>query len=178
VEVAGDAAARVKVQGVAVQQMEPGHWRLAFQLAPAAEGGKLGRADVRFVTADNPLGVNPYDPNSRGNLIVTSGDLHLRVNKPVKVLLRSIDVIHNFYIPEFRAKMDMLPGSESFFWVTPTKTGIYPILCAAFCGVGHSGMAGNVVVESDEDYDKWIAQQQSFSAMNAAPGIFRAASQR
>ena len=60
---------------------------------------KLGRADARFVTAANPLGVNPYDPDSKGNLIVNGGDLHLLVNKPVKIVLRSIDVIHDFYIP-------------------------------------------------------------------------------
>ncbi|MCW2318238.1 cytochrome c oxidase subunit 2 [Rhodoblastus acidophilus] len=138
--------------------------------------GKLGRADARFVTADNPLGVNPYDPNSKGNLIVNGGDLHLPVNKPVKILLRSIDVIHNFYIPEFRAKMDMLPGSESYFWFTPTKTGTFEILCAAYCGVGHSYMRGNVVIESDDDYQKWIAQQQSFTqARNGAGDRVRAA---
>jgi cytochrome c oxidase subunit 2 len=150
----------------AVVEIVGQQWNWCYRLP--AEGGKLGRADARFVTAANPLGVNPYDPNSKGNLIVNGGDLHLRVNKPVKILLRSIDVIHDFYIPEFRAKMDMLPGSESFFWITPTRTGTFEVLCAAYCGTGHPFMRGNVVVESDEDYRKWIVQQQGFTAMNSS----------
>ena len=84
------------------------------------------------------------------------GDLHLPVNKPAKLLLRSIDVVHDFYVPEFRAKMDLMPGIETFFWITPTRTGSFEILCAGFCGVGHPFMRGNVVVDSDEDYQKWL----------------------
>jgi Heme/copper-type cytochrome/quinol oxidases, subunit 2 len=54
--------------------------------------------------------------------------LHLPVGKPVKVLLRSIDVLHDFYVPEFRAKMDMIPGSVTYYWFTPTRTGTFEVL--------------------------------------------------
>ena len=62
--------------------------------------------------------------------MVEGGDLHLPVGKPVKVLLRSIDVLHDFYVPEFRAKMDMVPGMVTYFWFTPTRTGTFEVLCA------------------------------------------------
>ena len=149
-------------------------WNWTFRLP--GQGGKLGRADARFVTAANPLGVNPYDPDSKGNLIVNGGDLHLLVNKPVKIVLRSIDVIHDFYIPEFRAKMDLMPGSELFFWVTPTRTGTFEVLCVAYCGVGHPYMRASVVVDSDEDYRKWLGQQPTFAQLNGAGDRVRAAS--
>lgn len=98
------------------------------------------------------------------------------MNKPVKIVLRSIDVIHDFYIPEFRAKMDLMPGSESFFWITPTRTGTFEVLCVAYCGVGHPYMRASVVVDSDEDYRKWLGQQQTFAQLNGAGDRVRAAS--
>jgi cytochrome c oxidase subunit 2 len=76
--------------------------------------------------------------------------------------LRSIDVIHNFYVPEFRAKMDMVPGLITYYWVTPTKTGEYEILCAELCGTGHYAMLGTVIVEEESDYTNWLAQQITF----------------
>ena len=54
------------------------------------------------------------------------------------MLLRSIDVLHDFYVPEFRAKMDMIPGMVTYFWFTPTRTGEFEVLCAELCGVGHA----------------------------------------
>ena len=69
--------------------------------------------------------------------MIEGDDLHLPIGKPVKMLLRSIDVLHDFYVPEFRAKMDMIPGSVTYFWFTPTRTGTFEVLCAELCGVGH-----------------------------------------
>ncbi|TGV73873.1 cytochrome c oxidase subunit II, partial [Mesorhizobium sp. M00.F.Ca.ET.149.01.1.1] len=93
-------------------------WQWSFRLP--GKDGKLGTSDTRDVTADNPLGVAPKDPNGQDDVLVEAADLHLPVGKPIKVLLRSIDVLHDFYIPEFRAKMDMIPGSVTYFWFTPT----------------------------------------------------------
>ena len=79
---------------------------------PARTAG-LGFRCAHFVDSDNPLGLNPDDPNGQDDIVVIdSDDLHLPVGKPVKVLLRSIDVVHDFYVPEFRAKMDLMPGSS------------------------------------------------------------------
>ncbi|TIM81027.1 MAG: cytochrome-c oxidase, partial [Mesorhizobium sp.] len=77
--------------------------------------GKLGTSDTRNVSPENPLGVNASDANGQDDVVVEAADLHLPVGKPVKMLLRSIDVLHDFYVPEFRAKMDMIPGSVTYF---------------------------------------------------------------
>ena len=86
-------------------------WQWAFRLP--GPGGRLGRSDAQFVSDQNPLGLNPDDPSARDNVVVVADDMHLPVGVPVKVLLRSIDVVHNFYVPEFRAKMDLMPGLVS-----------------------------------------------------------------
>ena len=80
--------------------------------------------------------------------MIQGDDLRLPIGKPVKVLLRSIDVLHDFYVPEFRAKMDMVPGSVTYFWLTPTRTGTFDALCAELCGTGHAVMRGRVVVQT------------------------------
>jgi len=135
-------------------------WSWSFRL-PGADG-QLGSTDVRYVDSTNPLGVSPADPKGQDDIIVTSGELHLPVGKPVKVLLRSLDVLHDFFVPQIRAKMDLVPGLESYFWFTPTKTGEFDILCAAYCGTGHPQMRGKLIVESEEDYQKWLAAQPTF----------------
>ncbi|MCB8828514.1 hypothetical protein LJD47_26225, partial [Escherichia coli] len=85
-------------------------------------------------------------------------------------LLRSLDVVHDFYVPEFRAKMDMIPGSVSSYWFIPTRTGTFEVLCAELCGVGHPQMRGTVVVDTEADYQTWLQQQQTFSQMMASAG--------
>jgi cytochrome c oxidase subunit 2 len=76
-------------------------------------------------------------------------------------------VLHDFYVPEFRAKMDMIPGSVTYFWVTPTHTGTYEILCAELCGVGHSYMRGTVRVVTEAEYAEWLASQTTFAALSS-----------
>lgn len=140
-------------------------WAWNFRL-PGADG-KLGAADNRLVGGDNTLGVSPNDPNGQDDLVVEGGELTIPVDKPVRFLLRSIDVLHDFYVPEFRAKMDMVPGSVTYFWVTPTKTGTYEILCAELCGVGHSYMRGTVTVVTDEEYQEWLTSQSTFASLSS-----------
>jgi cytochrome c oxidase subunit 2 len=141
-------------------------WNWSFRL-PGADG-KLGSSDVRYIDSNNPLGVSPADPKSMDDIIITNGELHLPLGKPVKVLLRSADVLHDFYIPEIRAKMDLVPGLVSYLWFTPTKTGEYDILCAAYCGMGHPQMRGKLVVETEADYQKWLVSQQTFLELRKA----------
>ena len=140
-------------------------WQWSFRLP--GEDGKLGTSDARYISTDNPLGLNPADDRGRDDVVVEADDLHLPVGKPVKLLLRSVDVLHDFYVPQFRAKMDMLPGSVTYFWFTPTRTGRYEILCAELCGVGHPQMRGGVVVEEESEYQAWQQQQQTFGQMLA-----------
>jgi cytochrome c oxidase subunit 2 len=139
-------------------------WQWAFRLP--GPGERLGRSDARFVSDQNPLGLDPDDPSARDNVVVVADDMHLPVDVPVKVLLRSIDVVHNFYVPEFRAKMDLMPGMVSYFWFTPTRVGRFEILCAGFCGIGHPQMRGNIVIEPAGDYQAWLRKQQTFAQMS------------
>ena len=86
--------------------------------------------------------------------------LHLQIDRPVKILLRSLDVLHNYYVPQFRAKMDAIPGIISYYWFEPNKVGDYEVLCAEYCGVGHYAMRAKVIVETEENYKNWINEQQ------------------
>ncbi|MBQ9353786.1 cytochrome c oxidase subunit II [Phyllobacterium sp.] len=143
-------------------------WLWSFRLP--GKDGRLGTSETSDVSSDNPLGINKRDPASLDDIIIQGGELHLPVGKPVKMLLRSLDVVHDFYVPEFRAKMDMIPGSVSYYWFIPTRTGTFEVLCAELCGVGHPQMRGTVVVDTEADYQTWLQQQQTFSQMMASAG--------
>ena len=139
-------------------------WRYRFP----GKDGILGKTDFRLINDDNPFGVDPKDPNGQDDVLIDDPEVHLPLGKPVKVLLRSIDVLHDFYVPQFRAKMDMVPGSITYFWFTPTRTGTFDVLCFELCGVGHHNMRGNVVVEKDSDFQAWLAEQPTFAQSMAA----------
>jgi len=139
-------------------------WQWTFRLP--GQDGRLGTSDTRNVSSDNPLGLNRSDPNGQDDVVIDGGELHLPLGKPVKVLLRSIDVVHDFYVPEFRAKMDLMPGLVTYFWITPIRTGTFEILCAGFCGVGHPQMRGSVVVEEESDYQTWLQKQPTFAQIS------------
>ncbi|EKS9793963.1 MULTISPECIES: c-type cytochrome [Burkholderia] len=139
-------------------------WRFRF----AGPGGKLGTTDVRYISNDNPFGLNPADPNGRDNYLIDGPEVHLPLNRPVQVLTRSRDVLHDFYVPPFRARMNMVPGMVTTFWFTPTQAGRYDILCAQLCGIGHSGMRGMVVVEDEAAFSRWLAQQTTFAQQQMA----------
>ncbi|WP_163267189.1 cytochrome c oxidase subunit II [Chelativorans alearense] len=141
-------------------------WQWNFRLP--GEDGKLGKSDNRLVTFENPLGIDPEDPAGQDDIVIEAADLHLPIDKPVKMLLRSIDVLHDFYVPEFRAKMDMVPGMVTYFWFTPTKTGTFEALCAELCGSGHAYMRGIVMVDSEEDYQAWLEGQSTFAELTDA----------
>ena len=79
------------------------------------------------------------------------------------MLLRSIDVLHDFYVPQFRAKMDMVPGMVTYFWFVPTRTGTFDVLCFELCGVGHYLMRGTVVVEEESAFQAWLEEQPTFA---------------
>jgi len=91
---------------------------------------------------------------------VTSGELDLPVNRPVLFKLESKDVIHSFYVPEFRIKEDVVPGLNNELRITPTRIGDYTATCAEICGLGHSVMHAPVKVLSQADFDSWVAQQK------------------
>mgnify|MGYP003314740333 CR=1 FL=1 len=130
-------------------------WYFSYRLP--GEDNKLGTSDIMNITDDNPFGINPNDPNGQDDVLIDGDDIHLLIDRPTKVLLRSIDVLHNFYVPQFRAKMDMVPGSVTYYWFTPTRTGYFEILCAEYCGTGHYAMRGWVSVDEQEDYQASVS---------------------
>ena len=143
-------------------------WQWSFRLP--GEDGVLGTSDIRLVSDDNVFGVNPDDPNSLDDILIEADDLHLPIDQPVKVLLRSLDVLHDFYVPQFRAKMDIVPGQVTYFWFTPTVAGTYELLCLELCGVGHHLMRGYVVVDDAGDYQEWLSEQSTFAEVMARNG--------
>ncbi len=85
--------------------------------------------------------------------------LHVPVDQPVRLVMTSQDVIHSFFVPAFRVKQDVLPGRDTEIWFRATKTGVFPLLCAEYCGTDHSMMRGRVVVMRQEDYSDWLTRQ-------------------
>jgi cytochrome c oxidase subunit 2 len=88
-------------------------------------------------------------------------ELHVPVNRNVKITLGSEDVLHDYYIPAFRVKMDAVPGKLTTMWFRATKPGVYQIFCAEYCGTQHSGMIGHVTVLEEHDYEAWLAGGRS-----------------
>ena len=85
----------------------------------------------------------------------TLNELYVKQNVPVRMIMRADDVLHSFFIPQFRVKQDILPGRYTQLWFTPTKVGTFDLFCAEYCGTGHSQMLGKVIVLSPEAYDIW-----------------------
>lgn len=143
-------------------------WQWSYRYP--GKDGKLGKTNVRLISDENPFGLVLEDPNGQDDVLVSGDDLHLPIGKPIKFLLRSVDVLHNFYIPQFRAKMDMVPGMITFYWATPTRPGTFDILCFELCGIGHHDMRGIVVAEEQADFDAWLAEQETFAESLARLG--------
>ena len=145
-------------------------WEIRY---PGADG-VLGRKNYKLTDAakGNPLGVDWGDAASHDDIHVAT-TMHVVVNKPVKLVINSQDVIHDVGLPQFRLKMDAVPGTPTTLWFTPIyttaqmkeKTGnpdfVYEIACDQLCGRGHYTMRGIIVVETQEDFDAYMASQKS-----------------
>ena len=87
---------------------------------------------------------------------ITSGELHVPVNRPVELRMKANDVIHAFWVPQFRLKQDIIPGQPTVLAFTATRAGSYPIVCAELCGPYHGGMRSTVVVHEEEAFNQWF----------------------
>ena len=97
----------------------------------------------------------------KGDII--SGELHVPVGREVSLKMESKDVIHAFWVPQFRLKQDVIPGQPTILNFTPTKAGNFPIVCAELCGPYHGGMRSNVIVDEQEDFDTWLKENSKES---------------
>jgi len=131
---------------------------------PGADG-RFGRTDIQFLAPGNPLALDRSDPAAKDD-ITTINQLNLPVNKPVIVHLSSKDVIHSFALPQMRVKQDAIPGIAQPVWFTPTETGAWEIACSQLCGLGHYRMRGFYTIQTQAEYDAWLAEE---AARLAAP---------
>lgn len=103
--------------------------------------------------------------------IVTANELHIPAGRPVRLELRSADVIHNFWVPQLHGKKDMLPERTNEFWITADQPGVYRGQCAEYCGLQHAWMAFYVVALSPDEFDEWVAERRKPTAEPPADSV-------
>jgi cytochrome c oxidase subunit 2 len=117
--------------------------------------GRFGRTDVRLVNeaAGNPFGLDDSDPAAKDDIV--SATLRIPARRPVLLTLRSLDVVHSFFVRELRLKQDLVPGMQIPLHFTADVTGTYEVPCAELCGLGHHQMRTAVIVLPASDFETW-----------------------
>ncbi len=131
--------------------------QFAWNVRYPGKDGVLGKTDHLQASQDNPIGLVKDDPAAKDDLLLLN-QLYLPKDRPVRVQVRSMDVIHSFFLPNFRVKQDAMPGMTIEIWFTPKETGDFEIACAEHCGLGHYRMRGQVHVVPAADLDKAVAE--------------------
>lgn len=180
-DITGEAPENAQVVEVTGSQFK---WEFRY---PGADG-RLGKKYYREINPlqNNSLGQVWSDPDNRDD-IVASQEVHIVVGKPVKFIITAKDVLHDFGLAHFRMKMDAVPGLPTTMWFTPKYTTRemrekygddfdYEISCQEMCGKGHFSMRGTVIVETQAEYDVWMAKQKSqyaivMESMNGTPAV-------
>ena len=130
-------------------------WNIHY---PGADG-MFGRTDPSLIDeTSNPIGLDHTDPHAQDD-VVTLNQLHLPLHQTILLNLRSKDVIHSFFVPQFRMKQDAVPGLTTRLWLSATKAGQYPIACAELCGLGHYRMRGFLTIEAPDTFQAWLTEQ-------------------
>ena len=147
------------------------NWKVRYP----GEDQKLGRSGFRFINGGNPMGVDESDVSGKDDFV--PAQMHIPKNRVIKLLLWSKDVIHSFYVPYFRTKMDAVPGMTTTLHFTATATTDemrarlsdpdfnYEVACAELCGRMHFAMKLILVVDEPEQYEKWALQQETLAAV-------------
>lgn len=131
--------------------------------------GKLAKMDAHKIGKENPFGVDPNDPEGRDDF-TTYNEVVFPVNQPVQLHLSSKDVIHSFYVPEFRLYQDMVPGRVyDFVWLKADATGNFQLACNQLCGQGHYKMFGKLAVVPEADYVAWAKSKAPTTTASATP---------
>jgi cytochrome c oxidase subunit 2 len=142
-------------------QVEVTENQFVFNFRYPGPDGKFGRLDTRQISAStgNPLGIDQNDPAGKDDIVVPT--LTVPVNHEVQLLIRSQDVIHNFFVRELRLQQDATPGMVVPLHFEANTIGQYEIVCTQLCGLGHSRMHSYLNVVSDADFDAFLKQQAS-----------------
>ena len=119
--------------------------------------GQFGRTDPSLITSTNTIGLDTADPAAKDD-IVSINQLHLPENRPVRLILKSKDVIHSFYLPNQRIKQDSVPGLRVDVTMIPTEQGQFEVVCNQLCGLGHYRMRAFLTVESQESFNAWLSE--------------------
>lgn len=130
--------------------------------------GFFGKRSVSLVSNSNPVGLDARDPRAKDD-IVTLGELHVPVDRPVIIELSSKDVIHNFALPHMRIAQDAIPGLLIPMWFRPITKGSYEIICGQLCGLGHYSMKGMLVVDDPPEYEAWLKERAELAGSQSAP---------
>lgn len=145
----------------------------------AGNDGKLGGTDFRLIDDTNELGLKSDE--HVGDDVIVKGEFHLPLNRPVLFKFRSRDVIHSAYMPHFRAQMNCVPGMETQFEFIPTKTTQdireitknpkynFVLMCNKICGSSHFNMQMDIIVDKEQDFNKWISEQKTWGASSVTP---------
>jgi len=130
--------------------------QFAWNARYPGKDGIFGRTDPRLVdpSEQNYIGIDKKDPAAADDIILPQGELYLVKGRPVRIQMRSLDVIHSFFLPNFRVKQDAMPGMTVETWFTPTEVGDFEIACAQHCGLGHYRMKGRVHVVNADEFDQ------------------------
>ncbi|MEA5418874.1 cytochrome c oxidase subunit II [Spirulina sp. CCNP1310] len=158
-----------------------GHAPVQVASLPGSDGPLLAQSgDVTYgLGANAEMGVRPADLNvdvaamqyawifTYPETGIISGELHVPLGQDVKLNLEAKDVLHAFWLPQFRIKQDVIPGQQTQLRFVATKTGTYPIVCAELCGSYHGGMRSQIIVHSPEDYQAWVES----NTVAQAPGL-------
>ncbi len=157
-EGAAPAALRVEVVG---QQFQ---WYFHYPGADAT----YGTSQPQLVNAalGNPLGLDPEDSHGADDIVAS--ELVLPIGREVDLQLRSLDVIHGFFLPDMRLKQNAVPGQSLHVHFTPVHEGVYPVLCSQLCGLGHARMQARLRVVSASAYQGWLASRAPHHAEVAA----------
>ena len=144
-------------------------YQFGFHLRSPGADGKLGKSDISWMEmGTNNFGLDTQHPDPASNDdFQTENQLTLPVGRPVNIILRSQDVIHAFYVPEFRMYQDIVPGMTiNWVWFVPEKEGHYALACNQLCGSGHYNMQAAIDVVSQKEYDK-LVKEKSAAAIKA-----------
>ena len=128
----------------------------------AGPDGRFGRRDLSHITPTNAVGLDRSDPAAADD-VVSINRMNLPVDKPAILYLTTQDVIHSLGIAEMRVKQDIIPGMEIPMWFVPTRAGDYQINCSQLCGLGHYRMKAEVTVQSQAEFDAWLAEELALS---------------